>query len=64
MSDRHAVKINDDHVDRISAARRTSPCLTAVRNMGMTPRLYLPAASEADIMLMDGITLGGSRRAA
>jgi hypothetical protein len=46
MSDRHAAKINDDHVDRISAARRTSPCVTAVWNMGMTPRLYPPAASE------------------
>jgi hypothetical protein len=46
MSDRRAAKINDDNVDRISAARRTSPCVTAVRNMGMTPRLYPPAASE------------------
>ena len=46
MSDRHAVKINDEDVDQISAARRTSPCVTAVRNMGMTPRLYPPAAGD------------------
>lgn len=47
MSDCHAAKIsNDEAVDRISAARRTSPCVTAVRNMGVTPRLYPPAAGD------------------
>jgi hypothetical protein len=33
-------------VDHIGAARRTSPCVTAVRNMGATPRLYPPAPNE------------------
>jgi hypothetical protein len=35
-------------VDRIGAAKRTSPCVTAVRNMGATPRLYLSAGASGD----------------
>ncbi len=44
--------MNEDHrmlrddAARIGAARRTSPCVTAVRNMGATPRLILNVIKE------------------
>ena len=51
-----------DDVDRISAARRTSPCETAVRNMGTTPRLHLSAGvsdGEADDLELYAISNAG-----
>ena len=48
MGNRHEAKIKEDDVGytATSDARRTSPCVTAVRNMGLTPRLYPPVANE------------------
>ena len=46
---RRAARVNKkgkNAVDDIGAARRTSPCVTAVKNMGATPRLYPPAPND------------------
>ncbi len=37
MNEDHRMLLDD--AAQIGAARRTSPCMTAVRNMGATPRL-------------------------